>query len=112
MSEENKTQVQISIIFDIILTGIAYLIAHVCKTEYLPTPYRGLYNASDYSVIILLVIIIWFVSLQYSNLNIFYFRKTSLFTLFFNVTKFVTVNHCCPVNFQIISTGSQHKAFQ
>ncbi|MGD0399079.1 MAG: sugar transferase [Syntrophobacteraceae bacterium] len=92
MSEENKTQVQISIIFDIILTGIAYLIAHVCKTEYLPTPYRGLYNASDYSVIILLVIIIWFVSLQYSTMHIYYFRKTPFFTLLLKVTQLVTIN--------------------
>jgi len=43
-------------------------------------------------MIILLIFIIWFVSLQYSNLHVFYFRKTHFFTLLLKVTQLVTIN--------------------
>ncbi|MGA2027716.1 MAG: hypothetical protein ABSH17_11725, partial [Syntrophobacteraceae bacterium] len=92
MTEENKVLVQISVIFDIVLTGFAYLIAEGCKIWFLPAAYRGLIQTLNYDMIILLVFIIWFVSLQYSNLHIFYFRKTPFFTLLLKVTQLVTIN--------------------
>jgi len=92
MAEENKPLVQISVIFDIVLTGYAYLIAEVCKISLLPTAYRGLSQTTNYSMIMLLIIIIWFVSLQYSRLHIFYFRKKPFSTILFNVIEFVTIN--------------------
>ena len=92
MAEENRSLVQISVIFDMVLTGLAYLIAEVCKTMFLPIAYRGLSETLNYDMIILLIFIIWFVSLQYSNLHIFYFRKTPFFTLLFSVTKIITIN--------------------
>jgi FlaA1/EpsC-like NDP-sugar epimerase len=92
MTEDNKVLVQISVIFDIVLTGFAYLIAEECKIWFLPANYRGLIQTLNYDMIILLVFIIWFVSLQYSNLHIFYFRKTPFSTLLFKVTQLVTIN--------------------
>ncbi|MGA2027567.1 MAG: sugar transferase [Syntrophobacteraceae bacterium] len=92
MTRKNKTLVQISVLFDIVLTGAAYLIAEVCAIWFLKTAYRGLIQPLNYDMIILLVFIIWFVSLQYSNLHIFYFRKTRFFILLFNVTGLVTIN--------------------
>ncbi len=92
MAEENKTLVEISVIFDIILTGFAYLISDVCKIRVLPIAYRGLCETTNHSIIILLIFIIWFVSLQYSNLHIFYFRKKPFFTVLFNVVELVTIN--------------------
>ncbi len=92
MAEENKSLVQISVIFDIALTGLAYLLAELSKIGYLPIPYRGLCPTSNYGLIVLLIFIIWFVSLQYSNLHIYYFRKTPFPTLLFKITQIVTIN--------------------
>jgi exopolysaccharide biosynthesis polyprenyl glycosylphosphotransferase len=92
MTKEDRLLVQIARLCDVILTAFAFLIAYIVRNHLLPIDYRGLIEAPNYRIIILLILIIWYISFQYSNLHIFYFKKNSFGTMLSKVTKAVTGN--------------------
>lgn len=92
MMREDKSLIELSRFIDIIITILSFVIAYYIKIGCLPLSLRGLCSTPNYYVLMLLSCIIWYVSLQYSDLYIFYFRKRSLGMLLGRVLSFVTFN--------------------
>jgi len=49
---------------DMLLTAACFVLAYFLKKHYLPEPFRGLTQEPSYYVVLLLVIIIWYISLN------------------------------------------------
>lgn len=92
MAKEDRSLIQLSRIFDVVLTVLTFLLAYLIKNSFLPPPFRGLCYTANYYLILLLIGIIWYTSFQYSSLYTLYFRKRPLTSLFMRVTEVVTIN--------------------
>ncbi len=92
MAKEDRSLIQLSRIFDIVLTVLTFLLAYLIKNSFLPPPFRGLCYTANYYLILLLIGIIWYTGFQYSSLYTLYFRKRPLTSLFMRVTEVVTIN--------------------
>lgn len=79
------------LLFDVILTVIAFAFAYYLKMYCLPISVRGLTMEPNYYIILLMITIIWYISfslfLQYDS-----FHKMSFYTISFNIIKVVTIN--------------------
>ncbi len=104
MAKEDRSFIQVSRIFDTVLTAFTFLIAYVIWNGSLPPPFRGLCD-TNYYIISFLIVIIWYVSLRYSRLYTFYFRKRPFHILIMAVVQVVTINTlalaCCFYIFKV-----------
>jgi exopolysaccharide biosynthesis polyprenyl glycosylphosphotransferase len=53
---------------DIVLTALSFVAAYFIKKDFLPFPYRGLITDPDYYVVLLMIVIIWYMVLDFFNL--------------------------------------------
>jgi len=92
MNKDDKLLTSISRFLDTSLTMLSLCLAYFIKVHLLPIPYRGVYITSNFHIVILMVLIIWHASFNYSSLSSLYFRKTYIYLVFSRVCKIVTID--------------------
>ena len=74
---------------DICLTAAAFIGAYFIKKYLLPAPFRGLTEAPNYYIVLLMIIIIWYITFELFGLYIPY-RKLSFNQILWNMIKAVS----------------------
>ena len=92
MNKDDKLLTSISRFLDTSLTMLSLCLAYFIKVHLLPRPYSGVYITSNFHIVILMILIIWHTSFNYSSLSSLYFRKTYFYLVFTLVCKVVTIN--------------------
>jgi len=95
---------RIELLLDILLTLLAFVCAHSIKKYLLDDYYGGLASQSNYSVLLMIVAVIWYVTLDFLNDNYSYGAKISgpmLMDLFKGVTFSVIILVMCLYIFKI-----------
>lgn len=72
LREQSRLIIKVHKFLDICLTFIAFSAAYYIKGNLLPLPYRGLITGPNYSLILLLIIIIWLLVLDQFGLYLTY----------------------------------------
>ena len=88
LREQKKLIERFHRLLDIFLTVIAFAGAYFIKKEILPVPFRGLLDGPNYSILILMIIIIWPISFKLYD---FYspYRKQNFGYIFLKIIKAV-----------------------
>jgi len=89
LREQNKLIAQMHKSLDICLTVIAFVSACFLKKYLFPEPFKGLIQGPSYHVVLLMIIIIWYVTLNAFDLYASY-RKQSLPQIFLKMVKAVS----------------------
>lgn len=70
MAKDYRYPIRSDRIVDLALTVVAFLAAYVVKRTFLPVPLGGLSFAPNYTNILFLIIIIWYVVFEYYDVKI------------------------------------------
>lgn len=89
LKEQNKLILLAHKLLDICLTVAAFIAAYFIKLHLLPVSFRGPTTAPDYSIILLMIIIIWYLTFGLFNLYVSY-RRRSLDQILWNIIKAVS----------------------
>ncbi len=91
LREQKKLIERMHRLLDIFLTVLSFAGAYFIKKEILPVPFRGLLDEPDYSILILMIIIIWPISFKLFG---FYspYRKQTFGHIFLKIIKAVVTN--------------------
>jgi exopolysaccharide biosynthesis polyprenyl glycosylphosphotransferase len=81
--------VQCHKLLDLALTAVSFIGAYIIKENLLPLPLRGLLEGPNYTIVLLLIVIIWYLTLNGFNSYASY-RKQGLGEILWKVFKAVT----------------------
>ncbi|MBC8552505.1 MAG: hypothetical protein H8D23_22990, partial [Candidatus Brocadiales bacterium] len=87
---EKKLISRAHLLFDIIVTALAFIFAYHLKKYYLPEPIRGLSVDPNYYIILLMVIIIWYISFRLFR-NYESFHQMGFYDVSINIAKSATI---------------------
>ena len=76
---------------DVVLTGATFVGAYLIKRYLLPEPWGGLTDIPNYTVILLLVVVLWYMSFEMTGLHAAY-RRLSFRQSVSRLIQLVTVN--------------------
>ncbi len=103
MPESNQKWINIQKLIDLFLTCLAFIGAYYIKQN-LFFPIGGLAQTSNYNVVLLLVIIIWYATFSFFNPNVIYadgFQFLRIYNLFKAVTASILLLSLCLFLFKI-----------
>ena len=79
------------ILFDVIVTALAFIFAYHMKKYYLPEPIRGLADEPNYYIILFMAIIIWYISFRFFR-DYESFHQMGFYGVSLNIVKSATIS--------------------
>jgi len=91
MNQDRQMLKRIELAADVFLTAMVFIAVYAVKRSWLAGPFEGLIETPNYSLLMLMIIIIWYVTLDFVNIDYRYGAKMT-FPLVMEIFKGVTVS--------------------